>query len=172
MRIALEKAMVNTGMGIFTGAFTTAGAFFAMAFTDFKGIQEMGIICGGGLLVSLVPMMTLLPALILRGRQNVLDHQLGPILEKKAAVEMDFRARLENTWLRRPVTVTVVMTTLDAGWRVIPALRVKFDYNLLNMQSEGLPAVLIPGQAHRILPALRALRRDCRHECRAGDEHS
>src|SRR6185436_3674148 len=34
---ALEKAMVNTGLGIFTGAFTTAGAFFAMAFTKFKG---------------------------------------------------------------------------------------------------------------------------------------
>ncbi len=139
--IALEKAMVNTGMGIFTGAFTTAGAFFAMAFTDFKGIQEMGIICGGGLLVSLVPMMTLLPAMLLRGRQNVLDHKLGPILEQKAAVEMDFRARLENTWLRRPGTTTILMTAVTL-LAVIPSLRVKFDYNLLNMQSEGLPAVL------------------------------
>ena len=47
---ALTKAMVFTGQGIFTGALTTAGAFLAMAFTNFKGIQEMGIICGGGLL--------------------------------------------------------------------------------------------------------------------------
>jgi predicted RND superfamily exporter protein len=60
-RAALEKAVVQTGMGIFTGGFTTAGAFFAMALTDFDGIQEMGVICGGGLMVSLVPMMTLLP---------------------------------------------------------------------------------------------------------------
>ena len=30
---ALERGIVFTGMGIFTGAFTTAGAFFAMAFT-------------------------------------------------------------------------------------------------------------------------------------------
>ena len=42
--------MVFTGQGIFTGALTTAGAFMAMVFTNFKGIQEMGIICGGGLL--------------------------------------------------------------------------------------------------------------------------
>ncbi|PYM11668.1 MAG: RND transporter, partial [Verrucomicrobia bacterium] len=48
---ALEKAMVYTGQGIFTGCFTTAGAFLAMWFTDFKGIQEMGIISGGGLLI-------------------------------------------------------------------------------------------------------------------------
>ncbi len=140
-RVALEKAMVNTGMGIFTGGFTTAGAFFAMAFTDFKGIQEMGIICGGGLLVSLVPMMTLLPVLLLRGRQNVLDHELGPVLESRAAVEVDLRARIENTWLRRPVTVALVMAALTLA-ALIPARRVKFDYNLLNMQSEGLAAVL------------------------------
>src|SRR5262249_62343042 len=46
---SLTRAMVYTGQGIFTGALTTAGAFVAMAFTNFKGIQEMGIICGGGL---------------------------------------------------------------------------------------------------------------------------
>ena len=70
---ALTKAMVFTGQGIFTGSLTTAGAFIAMAFTNFKGIQEMGIICGGGLLLCLIPMMTLLPVLLLRGRQNVID---------------------------------------------------------------------------------------------------
>ena len=139
-RVALEKAMMNTGLGIFTGAFTTAGAFFAMAFTDFDGIKEMGIICGGGLVVSLVPMMTLLPSLLLRGRQNVLDHQLGPALENKDAMAVDRRARIENVWLRRPVTVTLVMAGLSAAaW--IPARQVGFDYNLLHMQSRGLPAV-------------------------------
>ena len=35
---AIELAMVNTGIGIFTGAFTTAGAFFAMALTDRKSV--------------------------------------------------------------------------------------------------------------------------------------
>ena len=65
---ALVKAIVFTGQGIFTGAFTTAGAFLAMMLTDFKGIQEMGVICGGGLLVCLVPMMTMLPVLLLKGR--------------------------------------------------------------------------------------------------------
>ena len=34
-REAIEKAMVNTGLGIFTGCFTTAGAFLAMGLTDF-----------------------------------------------------------------------------------------------------------------------------------------
>ena len=129
---ALTKAMVFTGQGIFTGGLTTAGAFVAMAFTHFKGIQEMGIICGGGLMVCLVPMMTLLPALLLRGRQNALDH------DPQFAVK---RARIENIWLRRPVLVTLVIVGTCAA-AALAARKVYFDYNLLDMQSAGMPSVV------------------------------
>ena len=132
-RQALEKAMVYTGQGIFTGCFTTAGAFLAMALTDFKGIQEMGIISGGGLLICLVPMMTLLPVLLLRGRQNVLDHTFPREIEK--------RARLERIWLERPLLVAAVTAALCLV-SLVQGRRVSFDYNLLHMQSEGLPAVV------------------------------
>ncbi|MGN6555565.1 MAG: MMPL family transporter [Verrucomicrobiota bacterium] len=130
---ALIKAMVFTGQGIFTGAFTTAGAFLAMALTDFKGIQEMGIICGGGLLICLIPMLTLLPVLLLRGRQNSIDHD--------HPVELpDTRARIENIWLKRPITVSIITVALCAvAATQLP--KIYFDYNLLHMQSAGLPAV-------------------------------
>src|SRR5438094_1321331 len=133
-QLALEKAVVYTGQGIFTGCFTTAGAFLAMAFTDFKGIREMGIISGGGLLICLVPMMTLLPVLLLRGRQNVLDHTYPQASEK--------RARLEGMWLERPLLVTGI--TVGLCWvSLVKAIRVPFDYNLLHMQSRDLPAVVL-----------------------------
>jgi hopanoid biosynthesis associated RND transporter like protein HpnN len=130
---ALRRAMVYTGIGIVTGALTTAGAFLAMAGTSFKGIQEMGIICGGGLAICLVPMMTLLPVLLLRGRQNVIDHALGTKLER--------RAKIENLWLTRPKRV-IALTLASCIAALIPARKVYFDYNLLNMQSESLPAVV------------------------------
>jgi hopanoid biosynthesis associated RND transporter like protein HpnN len=129
---ALIKAIVYTGQGIFTGAFTTAGAFLAMAFTNFKGIQEMGIICGGGLSVCLIPMMTMLPVLLLKGRQNVIDHDQANVAER--------RARIENLWLQRPVLVTCVTVALCA-LAATQLHRVYFDYDLLHMQSAGLPAV-------------------------------
>ncbi len=129
---ALTTALVYTGQGIFTGALTTAGAFLAMAITDFRGIQEMGIICGGGMLVCLVPMMTMLPALLLQGRQNEIDHHPVPT--------QSHRARIEQLWLGRPVTMTVA-TLILTGLAATQLPKVFFDYNLLNMQSAGLPAV-------------------------------
>jgi hopanoid biosynthesis associated RND transporter like protein HpnN len=131
-REALRKAMVNTGRGIYTGAFTTAGAFFAMALADFKGVREMGIITGGGMLICLVPMMTLLPVLLAQGRQNVLDHQLPRAAER--------RARIERLWLERPGWV-VVLTLVISGLAATQVSTVRFDYNLLNLQSKGLSAV-------------------------------
>ncbi|HTG43970.1 MAG TPA: MMPL family transporter [Verrucomicrobiae bacterium] len=129
---ALQLAMVNTGLGIFTGCLTTAGAFFAMTFTSFKGIQEMGVITGSGMLLSLIPMMTVLPAMMLRGKQNKMDQ------EKPA--HRSVRARLERTWLDRPITVVAIVVT-GTLLALIPLRRVHFDYNLLHMQSSGLPAV-------------------------------
>lgn len=130
---SLQKAMVNTGQGIFTGALTTAGAFLAMGATDFKGIQEMGVICGSGLIICLVPMMTFLPVLLLRGRQNIIDHQLGAALDR--------REWIENLWLSRPRTAIIATIGISLAC-LIPASHVHFDYNLLNMQSEGLPSVV------------------------------
>ena len=129
---ALTKAMVFTGQGIFTGALTTAGAFLAMALTNFKGIEEMGIICGGGLLVCFIPMMTMLPVMLLRGQQNVIDHQV---------TEDATRARIENIWLQRPVLVMGVTLGLCVA-ALFGARKVYFDYNLIKMQSPSLPSVM------------------------------
>lgn len=129
---AITKALVFTGQGIFTGAFTTAGAFLAMGLTDFRGIQEMGIICGGGLLVCLIPMLTLLPVLLLGGKQNALDHQIPQ--------KLDARARIEKIWLERPLWTIAIASGLSLVCLTqIP--KIYFDYNLLHLQSARLPAV-------------------------------
>lgn len=136
---AMHKAIVFTGQGIFTGALTTATAFLAMAFTDFKGIQEMGIICGGGMLVCLIPMMTLLPVMLYRGKQNTLDHHKQvPVVPLTG---IDWRGRIENIWLNRPIPVMAI-TALLTVLALTQFRHVFFDYDLLNMQSEGLPAVV------------------------------
>lgn len=131
---SIRRAIVYTGQGIFTGALTTSGAFIAMIFTHFRGIREMGIICGGGLLLCFVVMLTMLPVLLLRGRQNVIDRRMKEDIT---------RARIENIWLQRPAWVlgiTLVVSALAAN--EIHEGKVKFDYNLMQMQSPALPSVV------------------------------
>src|SRR5581483_312505 len=88
---AIRTALVFTGQGVFTGALTTSAAFIAMCLTNFKGIQEMGIICGGGMMICFVPMVTLLPVLLFKGKQNAMDHENDP--------KPVLRARIERLWL-------------------------------------------------------------------------
>ena len=129
---ALKKAMIFTGKGIVTGCMTTAAAFFAMGITNFKGIQEMGLICGAGMILCLIVMLTLLPVLLLKGKQNILDHQI----QDKESI----REYLENFWLKKPSYVIFVIS----GFTILSiyfSKKVGFDYNLLNLQSHGLPSV-------------------------------
>lgn len=165
---SMRLAVVFTGQGIFTGCFTTAGAFFAMALTGFRGIREMGVITGGGMLLCLVPMITLLPIWLRPGRRSsptpapAPAPASGPAARPEAAAgpavaAVDQRERLERLWLDRPWTVLgVAAAGCLAAALVLP--RIHFDYNLLNMQSRGLPAVefehkLIEGAEKSVLYA-------------------
>ncbi len=140
-KAAMEKAMVYTGHGILTGCLTTAGAFFAMSLTHFRGIQEMGVITGGGMVICLIPMLTLLPVMLLRGKQNALDLAAAARGTGNTTTAGDeFRTRVEQSWLRRPWWVLGITAAL-CGVAAVSALQVKFDYNLLNMQSKGLASV-------------------------------
>jgi len=131
---SLRRSMTHTGVGILTSGLTTAGAFLAMGLTGFKGVREMGIISGGGLILSLIPMMVLLPVLLLRGRQNEMDH------ETSAVNANDPRGRIERLWLTRPRWVVAVGALLSlASLTQFP--KVYFDYNLLHLQTEDLAAV-------------------------------
>ena len=130
--VAVRQAMIYSGTGIFTSGFTTAGAFLAMLLTDFKGVREMGLISGMGLLLCIIPMLTLLPLLMARGARELPD--------ESARRRYSRRANIEQLWLKRPRLVLMcgAAVTLLAVAR-IP--QIDFDYNLLNLQTRGLLAV-------------------------------
>jgi len=72
-RLAIGKALGFSGIGVISNALTIAGAFYFMMLTDFKGMQEMGLIAGTGVILCLVPMLTLLPLLLVRGKPDLPD---------------------------------------------------------------------------------------------------
>ena len=64
----LEHALIETSRGVggslLICAVTTAAGFFAFIPTDFDGVSELGLISGGGMMISLAVSLSLLPALI------------------------------------------------------------------------------------------------------------
>ncbi|MBW2277558.1 MAG: MMPL family transporter [Deltaproteobacteria bacterium] len=59
---AAEAALIGAGPGVVVGAATTALAFGAIAFSEFQGFAELGVIAGAGVALILVANLTLLPA--------------------------------------------------------------------------------------------------------------
>lgn len=134
--IAMRKALAFTGLGIFTSGFTMAAAFFAMILTDFKGLREMGLISGAGLLVCLIPMMTLLPVFLIQGKPS----STGEASEKAVSQHGRRRRRLEQFYLNRPWPVLICGAAFTF-FSITQFWKVRFDYNLLHLQTSGLAAV-------------------------------
>ncbi len=85
-REALVAAVRELGPGLTTGALTTAMAFYTMAFSGFRGFQELGFIGGTGILLALLLMVTLLPALLIlsggrrRRERPLMERRFGRLL--------------------------------------------------------------------------------------------
>lgn len=132
-----EAALLETARGagpaITTGAVTTAVSFFAAGFTSFKGVAELGVIAGGGLLLCAASELILLPAtiyLIDRSGWGVrMPRPLG--IHKWIAPCFKFPRLTLFASLAFTVAISMGMTRL---W---------YDNNLLNMQVEGLESVAL-----------------------------
>jgi uncharacterized protein len=132
LREALEITAARTGPPMLLGAVTAAGTFYALALTDFRGVQELGIIAGTAILFSWLAMMTLFPAaLVLIDRRHA-EH-VRPATPR--GVPLVERLALSP---RAVLAVAVGLSALSL-W----GLRsVSFDYNLLNLQAEGTESVV------------------------------
>ena len=162
---AISKALGFTGIGIITNALTIAGAFYFMVLTDFKGMQEMGLIAGSGVIICLVPMLTLLPLLLVRGKPALPAQpatRSKPSRRDTLMISLPFRgvqqpatprppsprARIERLYFKRPWLV-LVCGAVFTMFMILQSFKVQFDYNLLNLQSRGLPAVRMQKQLSR-----------------------
>jgi hopanoid biosynthesis associated RND transporter like protein HpnN len=136
---AIDTTARRTGSGMLIGAITAAGTFFVLMATEFRGLQELGFVSGTAILLSWIAMMTVFPAcLVLLDRRH--PGSAGRRMPRAMALQHVRVPVLEHVigHTRVIITLTVVLSLL-AVWG---ALKVKFDYNLLNLQSKGTESVL------------------------------
>ncbi|MGH8671818.1 MAG: MMPL family transporter, partial [Burkholderiales bacterium] len=130
-----ERALKETALGVGTAlglaAATAAISFLAFAPTRYRGLAELGVISGFGMLAALVANLTVLPALL----------RLLPTDSKKSFVAgrpADL-LNLAVTRYRRAVLIGSLLIAMGCV-ALFPALR--FDFNPLNLKDPTTDAVM------------------------------
>ncbi len=132
-RHGLSRTMEAMGRPLLVAGLSTALCFLSLTLTGFKGLIELGLICGAGLILAPLMSLCLLPALITlfdRHPIGLLPHLPG------IAVKPLFRmTRFRIICLVGGAIVTV-------GLSLVYVPRVRFDLNMLHLQSKNAESVL------------------------------
>jgi len=140
LRPALMRTSAGVGAGVVTAAVTTAFAFFSATFTQFLGVAELGIIAGGGILLCAAATFLVLPALVSLSDRNVEPKKLPTPFQGDLLRRATFR-------FPKPVAVVSLLLIAGIASQVLRyedgrfRWRVSYDYNLLNLQADGLDSV-------------------------------
>lgn len=125
---AMQQAAGGVGVSLVICALTTSVGFFAFIPTAYVGVSELGWIAGGGMIISLLVSLTLLPALLVtwpppagRRRESDVSDRPSWMVRRRAVVLM-----------------TVATLTGIALWSVPKAT---FDRDPLHLQDPTTEAV-------------------------------
>ncbi len=143
-RRAMERTLAGTGKAIVTGALTTALGFFSVVVTSFRGLHELGVVAGFGVLFCLAATLVLLTSLLAwlaRVRPAAL------LTGRPAALGEGWAARLVERRRAALVAGFAVLLVVAVGG----ATRVGFDASL---ESVGLRESAVQVVEERIALAL------------------
>ena len=138
---AMEEALVRSGGGIITGALTTAAAFFTLSVSVTRGIKEMGIILGMGIICAMVVTMIGLPAFLAAMERFSLKFMKRPFQPRH--IEFTALEKFGERVSRRPFRYLLIGFLLTGFFFCQYKYRLKFDYNMLNIEPKGLPTVML-----------------------------
>ncbi len=128
---SVRVALLRTGPGVILGAITSVCAFYSVLGSDFIGLAQLGLIGGTGVLFCLVSMMVVLPAMLLQAGKKKLFPSSMPRIMAMPLLERFFKHP------KRVLGILLLITLL-----ALPGLfKVRFDYNLLELQAQGLESV-------------------------------
>lgn len=133
---ALERTMAETGPALLTGAITTTATFYALLFTSFRGLRDLGLLTGTGILFILVGTCLAVPAFLAWGASRTTAPG-APLRPRNFGL-----GRLGAGWFDRPGRILLV--ALAAAAALAPwGLRVTFDSNLESLRSERSEAARV-----------------------------
>jgi uncharacterized protein len=139
LREAIEITAMRSGPGMLLSAITAAATFYVLILTDFRGLQELGFIAGSALLLSWVAMMFVFPAVLMLVDRRHAD-RVGVTIPRSILLE-PMHVPFVDWITSHPKTVLAAAAVL-AAVSVYAFGKVRFDFNLLNLQAEGTESVV------------------------------
>ncbi|NTW99463.1 MAG: MMPL family transporter, partial [Geobacteraceae bacterium] len=133
---AIETGLTTNIRSIIMASATVAMAFATFAFTDFKGIAELGIIAAGGVFICVLATFTVLPSMLILLERFRKPASLSGIVHRSHQSEHPFFGII----FAHPRAVTAATLALSTCC-LYPTLTMRFDYNLMNLQAKGLQSV-------------------------------
>ncbi len=144
---ALHAAAVRAGRPLALAAAATTCGFYSFLPTDYRGVSELGLIAGTGMIIAFFSSVTVLPALLT---------VLKPPAEQDA-VGYKFLAPVDAFLARH--RYAVVIGTLGVALAGTPLLaHLRFDFNPLNLRAKDTEAVMtLDDLTHSHDPAANAI---------------
>ncbi len=142
---ALEKTFLKSGKGIITGALTTACAFLALLVSQSRGMRQMGIVAGVGLLAILLATMLFLPVMLVL-RERRIDRKLDNEGSTKRPARRDISFRPLGhcgTWLSKHYIFTIISSLAVSAFLIWSAFQITYDQNYMNMEPKGLTSIAL-----------------------------
>ncbi len=144
--ISIERSLLNSftkcGNGIITGGFTTSAAFLTLSISSTRGMREMGIVMGCGLISVMIVTFLFLPSLLVL-REKWLERkgqkQVSTITKSRDISLRplgNFSSYL-NLYPKRILVFVTLITTLLA----YVGVKITFDQNYMNLEPKGLTSV-------------------------------
>ncbi len=142
---SMEATFLKSGKGIITGASTTACAFLTLLISHSRGMKEMGLVTGTGLLAILFATLFFLPTLLVF-RERRLDRKIDGGKGKKEFVQRDISFRFFGdlcAWLGKHYVFTILTTVVVTVLLVWSATKITFDHNYMNIEPKGLTSIAL-----------------------------
>lgn len=131
LREALRSAAAKVGDPLALAAAATALAFFSFLPTSYKGLFELGLIAGCGMLIAFICSITFVPAML------AIVKPPGEL----ASVGFSSLAPLDDFLQRH--RIAVIAGTIGVVLAGTPLLfRLPFDFNPINLESPTAPSVV------------------------------
>ena len=141
-REAAERALLGAGPGILTGALTTAGAFIALASSEFLAFAQLGIITGVGLICVLLVTLSVMPAMLVTPRLRFLQGKGKP----KTISRSFFGLPDLVVKYRLPVILVGVGSAVAM---LVAAQSIPWSYDYMKLMPSGLASVEAMGKVTR-----------------------